>query len=118
MSRSHSFFIPDKDHLSDLAGLLGYLGEKVVVGNLCLFCPNGGREFASVDAVRKHMIDKAHCKLSFESDEDVAEMSEYYDWGVQDGLSDAEWEDADEVEGDSPSSGTSVSLPQLVLCLA
>jgi pre-60S factor REI1 len=100
MSSVHSFFIPEREHLLDLAGLLGYLGEKVVVGNICLFCPNGGREFSSLEAVRKHMVDKNHCKMAFETDEDVAETSDYYDWRLREDQSDSDWEDTEEVSED------------------
>lgn len=91
MSRFHSFFLPHRESITDLSGLLSYLGEKVMIGNLCLFCPNGGKEFGSVDAVRKHMIDKGHCKMAFESGEDQAEVQEFYEGGT----ADDEWEDVD-----------------------
>ncbi|WWD22026.1 hypothetical protein CI109_106514 [Kwoniella shandongensis] len=96
MAKTHSFFIPDQDILIDLPGLLSYLGEKVAVGNLCLFCPNGGREFGSLEAVRRHMIDKTHCKLAYEDEEDRAELADYYDFGGS-GDEGSEWED---VEGE------------------
>lgn len=94
MSISHSFFIPDREYLSDISGLLAYLGEKVVVGNICLYCPGGSREFGSVEAVRRHMIDKSHCKLAFETDDDRIEVSDYYTY---DGAGD-EWEDVEDEE--------------------
>jgi pre-60S factor REI1 len=91
MSRFHSFFLPHRESITDLPGLLAYLGEKVVIGNLCLYCPNGGKEFGSVDAVRKHMIDKAHCKMAYQTEEDQAEVQEFYEGG----RGDEEWEDVD-----------------------
>lgn len=91
MGRFHSFFLPHREDIVDLAGLLSYLGEKIVIGNLCLFCPNGGKEFGSVDAVRKHMIDKGHCKMAFEAGADQAEVQEYYEGG----RGDEEWEDVE-----------------------
>ncbi|WVF70105.1 hypothetical protein IAT40_004893 [Kwoniella sp. CBS 6097] len=100
MSKAHSFFIPDQDILVDVRGLLSYLGEKVAIGNLCLFCPNGGREFGSLEAVRKHMRDKAHCKLAYDSEEDRAELADFYDYGGD--VSESEWEDLDgDMEEDS-----------------
>lgn len=95
MARIHSFFIPDQEILIDLPGLLSYLGEKVVLANLCLFCPNGGREFGDLQAVRKHMIDKAHTKLAYEKDEDRAELADFYAFGG-DGDDGSEWEEVDE----------------------
>ena len=79
MGRTHGFFIPDRDHLLDLPGLLSYLGEKIIIGNLCIYCPNGGKEFGSVDAVRRHMTDKGHCKMAYESNDDRAEVVDFYD---------------------------------------
>ncbi|OWZ59484.1 hypothetical protein AYX14_03359 [Cryptococcus neoformans] len=93
MASIHSFFIPDREILIDLSGLLSYLGEKVAIGNLCLFCPNGGKEFGSLEAVRKHMIDKNHCKLAYETDEDRAELADFYDF--QGDGDDEDWEDED-----------------------
>jgi pre-60S factor REI1 len=95
MSTLHSFFIPDRDYLSDISGLLAYLGEKVVVGNICLYCPGGNREFGSVEAVRRHMIDKSHCKMAFETDDDRIEVSDYYSYELEDGEGD-EWEDVED----------------------
>ncbi|CAA7259278.1 unnamed protein product [Cyclocybe aegerita] len=80
MSTAHSFFIPDAEYLIDLPGLISYLGEKIAVGNVCIFCNERGREFRSLDAVRKHMIDKSHCKISFETESDRLEISDFYDF--------------------------------------
>ncbi|WWD07986.1 hypothetical protein V865_006096 [Kwoniella europaea PYCC6329] len=100
MAKSHSFFIPDQDILLDLPGLLSYLGEKVAVGNLCLYCPNGGREFGSLEAVRKHMIDKAHCKLAYETEEDRAELADFYDFAGPDEMAESDWEDMEDSMSD------------------
>ncbi|TXT13459.1 hypothetical protein VHUM_00826 [Vanrija humicola] len=103
MSSIHSFFIPDQELLIDLDGLLGYLGEKVALGNLCLYCPNGGKEFGSVEAVRKHMIDKSHCKIAYDTDEDRVELSDYYNFG---GADESDWEDVeDETDGEPQNAG-------------
>lgn len=80
MSSSHSFFIPDADYLVDLPGLITYLGEKIAVGNICIYCNDKGKEFRSLEAVRKHMVDKSHCKITYESESDRLEVSDYYDF--------------------------------------
>ena len=95
MYRTHGFFIPEQEHLIDLPGLLSYLGEKIVIGNLCLFCPNGGREFGSLHAARGHMKDKGHCKIPFETNEDRAELADFYDYGFEE-ASDSDWEDVED----------------------
>ncbi|KAI0048301.1 hypothetical protein FA95DRAFT_1605394 [Auriscalpium vulgare] len=82
MSAEHSFFIPDADYLVDLTGLIIYLGEKIAVGNVCIYCNGKGREFRTVDAVRKHMIDKSHCKIAYDSENDMLEVSDYYDFSA------------------------------------
>jgi len=119
MSRIHSFFIPDRDHLTDLPGLLGYLGEKVVIGNICLLCPNGGKEFATLEAVRRHMIDKGHCRIAFDTEADLAELADFYDWGSIEG-GDSDWEDAESLEdvsGDTASKPFELSPDGLSLTL-
>ena len=94
MAREHSFFVPDQDHLTDLPGLLSYLGNKVVFGNICLYCPNGGKEFTSLGSVRQHMTDKGHCKVAYGTNEDRAELADFYDYRTQ-AEDEAEWEDVD-----------------------
>ena len=56
MSQKHSFYIPDKNHLKWLYGLVGYLGRKVSVDHVCIFCNGRGRSFKSTEAVQKHMV--------------------------------------------------------------
>jgi pre-60S factor REI1 len=56
MTEAHSFIIPDIEFLVDLRGLIEYLGEKVSVKNMCLYCNGKGRGFQSLDAVQKHMV--------------------------------------------------------------
>ncbi|KNZ80441.1 Zinc finger protein [Termitomyces sp. J132] len=80
MSQVHSFFIPDADYLVDISGLITYLGEKIAVGNVCIFCNDKGREFRTLEAVRKHMIDKSHCKIAYDSANDRLEISDFYDF--------------------------------------
>ncbi|KAF8891659.1 cytoplasmic protein [Infundibulicybe gibba] len=80
MSQIHSFFIPDADYLIDLPGLIAYLGEKIAVGNVCIFCNDRGREFRTIEAVRKHMSDKAHCKIAYASADEKLEISDFYDF--------------------------------------
>ncbi|KIJ18836.1 hypothetical protein PAXINDRAFT_127953 [Paxillus involutus ATCC 200175] len=80
MSTSHSFFIPDAEYLVDITGLITYLGEKIAVGNVCIYCNGKGRELRSLGAVRKHMIDKAHCKIAYDTANEKLEISDHYDF--------------------------------------
>ncbi|KAI0081870.1 hypothetical protein K474DRAFT_1586518 [Panus rudis PR-1116 ss-1] len=77
MSTAHSFFIPDTEFLDDLPGLLTYLGEKIAVGNVCIYC---NAEFRTVEAVRKHMVDKGHCKIAYDTENERLEVSDFYDF--------------------------------------
>ncbi|KAF9451249.1 hypothetical protein P691DRAFT_757411 [Macrolepiota fuliginosa MF-IS2] len=112
MSTAHSFFIPDAEYLVDITGLITYLGEKIAVGNVCIYCNGKGREFRTLDAVRKHMVDKSHCKIAYDTGDERLEVSDYYDFTtsypdlkpkknrvVADG--NEEWEDVEDEEADS-----------------
>lgn len=80
MASAHSFFIPDANFLVDLPGLIIYLGEKIAIGHVCTYCNGRGREFRSLHAVRKHMIDKSHCKLAYDTQRDRLDISDFYDF--------------------------------------
>ncbi|EPQ30827.1 uncharacterized protein PFL1_01726 [Pseudozyma flocculosa PF-1] len=98
MSKAHGFFIPDSEYLVDLPGMMSYLADKVSVGNICLYCNGKGRGFHEMSAVRKHMIDKCHCKIAYELEVDQLEFSDFYDFTSSypvDAEEDEEWEDAD-----------------------
>ncbi|XP_063217860.1 cytoplasmic 60S subunit biogenesis factor ZNF622 [Bacillus rossius redtenbacheri] len=79
MTIDHSFFIPDIEYVTDLKGLLTYLGEKVSQGFMCLWCNDKGRSFQSSDAAKQHMIDKGHCKMLHEG-ESLIEYADFYDY--------------------------------------
>ncbi|XP_055380006.1 cytoplasmic 60S subunit biogenesis factor ZNF622 [Condylostylus longicornis] len=79
MSVSHSFFIPDIEYCVNLEGLLLLLAEKVIKDYICLWCNDKGKTFYSLDAVRKHMKDKGHCKMWHEGIA-LAEYSDFYDY--------------------------------------
>ncbi|KAG1735081.1 cytoplasmic protein [Suillus paluster] len=135
MSSAHSFFVPDADYLIDLPGLITYLGEKIAVGNVCIFCNGKGRELRTLEAARKHMLDKAHCKIAYDTEDDRLEVSDYYDFTTsypaetlkkksrQPRAEDEEWEDADDDSGEAeeivdddasepPESGSDESIPE------
>ena len=107
MSAAHSFFIPDADYLVDIAGLIDYLAEKIAEAHICIYCNGKGRELHSLDAVRKHMLHKGHCKIAYDTEEDKLEISDYYDFTSSyppDASSktaeggDEAWEDVDDEE--------------------
>ncbi|KAJ1823099.1 pre-60S factor rei1 [Coemansia sp. RSA 2598] len=94
MSLAHSLFIPDLEYLVDLRGLIKYLADKLAVANVCLYCNGRGRALQSLDAVRKHMLDKGHTKIAYETEIDVLEISDFYDFSST--YPDAQDHDADE----------------------
>lgn len=82
MHKHHGFFIPDVEYLKDPKGLLTYLGLKVKRDYMCLYCNDRCYPFSSLEAVRKHMEAKSHCKVHYgdgDDDEEV-ELDEFYDY--------------------------------------
>ncbi|XP_010265409.1 PREDICTED: cytoplasmic 60S subunit biogenesis factor REI1 homolog 1 [Nelumbo nucifera] len=82
MHKQHGFFIPDIEYLKDPKGLLTYLGLKVKRDFQCLYCNDGCHPFNSLEAVRKHMVAKSHCKVRYGDgdDDEEAELEEFYDY--------------------------------------
>eukprot|EP01125_Pyxidicula_operculata_P000257 TRINITY_DN10336_c0_g1_i1.p1 TRINITY_DN10336_c0_g1~~TRINITY_DN10336_c0_g1_i1.p1 ORF type:complete len:357 (-),score=83.93 TRINITY_DN10336_c0_g1_i1:214-1284(-) len=74
MTKNHGFYIPEIEYVKDLSGLITYLGEKISIGNTCLFCE---KTFYSMNAVQDHMRALAHCKMWWDDNED--EYADYYD---------------------------------------
>jgi pre-60S factor REI1 len=93
MATTYGFFVPYIEHVEDLPALMDYLGQKVSVGNVCLWC---NKSFNSMEGVQKHMIDKSHCKVQLEGNED--EFQDFYDISLH-GEED-EWETDSEEEVD------------------
>lgn len=82
MHKMHGFFIPDAEYLKDPRGLLSYLGLKVTSDFICLYCNDKRQPFLSLEAVRKHMISKNHCKLHYGDgdEEEDSDLDEFYDY--------------------------------------
>lgn len=77
LRKQFGMFIPEREYLIDLDGLMTYLGEKVGLGNMCLYC---NFEARSLEAVRAHMVAKSHVKIPYESLDDKLEISDFYDF--------------------------------------
>ena len=43
MLKNHGFFVPDVEYLTDIEGLLTYLGAKISLGHICLYCTGRGK---------------------------------------------------------------------------
>ncbi|KAF9888657.1 hypothetical protein FE257_008415 [Aspergillus nanangensis] len=77
MFKSHGMFIPERDFLVDVEGLIHYLWRKINENSECLYChairntPTGAQT---------HMRDKSHCMIAFESEDEQIEIGQYYDF--------------------------------------
>lgn len=95
--RSFGFFLPFRESLTDLAGLLEYIGQKVGIGYACVECD---RPFTSVSATQQHMVDKQHCRLTSNDEIWFEEYSRFYAFEqslLPEDHDDGEWE---ELHGD------------------
>lgn len=102
MERFHGMFVPEKDYLVDVEGLVGYLHRKVQDYHQCLYCD---KIKSTAFGAQTHMRDKGHCKIPFESEEEQLEIGEYYDFRAT--YSDSESsddEDGDEEEAEKAKS--------------
>jgi len=123
MAKTHGFYVPHLEFCSDLPGLIGYLQEKVYIGNVAL---RTGKQFHSAEAVQAHMRAKGQCSFQLEGNED--EFAPFYDlealaagsplWeavsddeyeseleDVEEGDEDDDADDADDAEGDGDGLG-------------
>jgi pre-60S factor REI1 len=94
MERAHGMFIPEKQYLVDLEGLLAYLQEQVFGLNECLTC---GKVKANVFAVQTHMRDKSHCQIPYTTEDEQLDIGEFYDFRST-YSDDEDWEDEEEEE--------------------
>jgi pre-60S factor REI1 len=77
MELTYGFFVPDREYLVDLDGLLTYLGEKVRIGGLCIYCQ---KQLRPGRPCQNHMISKSHCKIAYEEEIDLDEFEDFYDF--------------------------------------
>lgn len=89
MVEMHCFFIPQVENIFDFEGLVSHLAEKINFYRTCLCC-HPEKRYRSVEALRKHMIDKGHTMLG----DDLEDISRFYVFDED------EFEDLDEELGD------------------
>jgi pre-60S factor REI1 len=77
MARIHGLFIPEQNYLTDLEGLLRYLQAKVHQNHECLLCH---KLKGTSSGVQTHMRDKGHCMIAFETEEEMVEVGQFYDF--------------------------------------
>lgn len=77
MQKLHGMFVPERQYLVDLKGLINYFYEKIYYKHQCLYC---GKLKQSIFGLQTHMRDKGHCKIPFFTEEEQLEIGEYYDF--------------------------------------
>ena len=77
MTKFHGMFIPEQAYLVDLEGLIGYLHNKITENHECLSCH---KLKGSASSIQTHMRDKGHCMIAFESEDEMIEVGQYYDF--------------------------------------
>lgn len=95
MGRQHGFFIPEKDYLVDLDGLINYLSETIQVLHTCLFCH---KTLHSAHGIQTHMRDRGHCMVAYATEDEQMDIGEFYDFRST--YSDDESDDDDEADVD------------------
>ncbi|KUI53571.1 hypothetical protein VP1G_00868 [Cytospora mali] len=91
MEKTHGMFIPERQYLVKLEGLLGSLQQRIQEFNECLFC---GKVKANAYAVQTHMRDTAHCRIPYTTEDEQLEIGEFYDFR-------STYSDDDDMEDDS-----------------
>ncbi|KAG2424307.1 hypothetical protein HYH02_015197 [Chlamydomonas schloesseri] len=89
MFKRFGFYLPDSQYLKDPEGLLKYLGAKLQVGGVPLGTRGDdahARQFRSLHAVQRHMVDTCACKMLYDDNEE--EYEEYYDYDMPGGEDD------------------------------
>ena len=77
MAKFHGMFIPEQTYLVDMEGLVEYLYKKIAESHECLYCH---KLKGSMSGVQTHMKDKGHCMIAFESEEEMIEVGQFYDF--------------------------------------
>lgn len=95
MSRVHGMFVPEKQYLVDPQGLVKYLYAKINENFECLYCH---KLKYSAPAIKTHMRDKGHCMIAFDTEEEMLEVGQFYDFTST--YSDDEDMDEEIVDGD------------------
>lgn len=106
MTKIHGMFIPEQNYLTDLEGLLRHLQAKIQQNYECLLCH---KLKGTTSAVQTHMRDKGHCMIAFETEEEMIEVGQFYDFSST--YSDAESEDTEMGETSDPLTNGGVKLP-------
>ena len=97
MERIHGMFIPEKEYLVDLEGLLSALQRCVYEEHRCLVC---AKVKSTVWGAQTHMRDKGHCCIPYTTEEEQLEIGGFYDFRST--YSDAEDDGCEDEDIESP----------------
>ncbi len=107
MTKIHGLFVPEQDYITDLEGLLRYLQAKIHQHHECLLCH---KLKGTTSGVQTHMRDKGHCRIGFETEEEMVEIGQFYDFSST--YSDDESsEDTQMGQASDPATNGGVKLP-------
>jgi pre-60S factor REI1 len=105
MERIHGMFIPERQYLVDLEGLIGSLYQRIYEYHECLYC---AKLKPTVFGLQTHMRDKGHCKIAFDTEDQQLEIGEFYDFRST--YSDDEYDSEDEEESKPEAGGVKLGL--------
>lgn len=108
MTKYHGLFIPEQKFLVDLEALIAWLHNRIFELHECLYCH---KTRGSTEAIQTHMRDVGHCMIAFETEEDMIEVGQFYDFRST--YSDAE--DSDEDMEDNEADGGVKVDPRKIL---
>ncbi|KAF9741647.1 hypothetical protein PMIN06_001440 [Paraphaeosphaeria minitans] len=77
MGRHHGMFIPEKEFLVEPESLIKHLHDKIYEQHECLKCHKHAH---SSHGIQTHMRDRGHCMIGFETDEELVEIGDFYDF--------------------------------------
>ncbi|KAH0172567.1 hypothetical protein KCU67_g1680, partial [Aureobasidium melanogenum] len=77
MAKQHGMFIPEREFLVDMEGLLSYLHEKIHDDHQCLYC---GQLKHTASGIQTHMRDRGHCMIPYSTEDEMLEIGEFYDF--------------------------------------
>lgn len=100
MSKQHGLFIPEREYLVDLPGLITYLHETIAVLHQCLYC---GQVKHTTSGIQTHMRDRGHCMIAYSTEEEQMEIGDFYDFR-------ATYSDASSTAGEEEEQDGGVSL--------
>lgn len=80
MYLKHGLYIPERSYLVDPEGLLVFLGGVIMEDHECLSCGFLGK---NLESIRQHMRSKGHCKIPYETKEEKATISEFYNFNTE-----------------------------------